>query len=134
MVIISALTQLLPLFIDATKKQLAKLQTLQLKSARLVLGNPCFRWSTACMLQACSWHSIYNLITEQSMTLIHKIVTDKQPQALADLMTSSMHNTVGHRYAHRVHMKHHALTDRLNNSLMYKALSLYLPHTSSKYL
>ena len=77
------------------------------------------------MLSSCRWHSIYNLITEQSITLIHKIVTDKQPQSLADLMTSSMHNTVGHRYARRIHMKHHALTDRLNNSLMYKALSLY---------
>ena len=124
-IIISSLTHFLPQLINAHKNQLAKLQTLQLKSARLVIGSPCFKWSTARMLSTCNWHSIYHLITEQSTTLIHKLVTDKQPMALYKMLTSSMHSTQDNRYTHRLFMAHRAKTDSLNDSLMYKALSLY---------
>ena len=123
--IISTFMHLLPLLINATKAQLAKLQTLQLKSARLTIGSPCFKWSTARMLRTCNWHSIYSMITEQSTTLIHKIVTDKQPLSLYNMLTSTMHCTGGRRTARKLHMSHRAITDRLNDSLMYKAISLY---------
>lgn len=123
--IMSTLTHLLPLLINAHKSQLKKLQTLQLKSARLVLGNHCFKWSTARILGRCNWHSIYNLITEQSLILIHNTVTHRQPLALYQMLSSSMQRTQGRHYTRRLFMAHRAKTDQLNDSLLYKAVSLY---------
>ena len=68
--IISTLTHLAPLLSNAQNKQLARLQTLQLKSARLFIGSHCFKWSTSHILSKCNWHSIYNIITEQSLYLL----------------------------------------------------------------
>ena len=124
-IIISTLNHLLPLLINAHKQELQKLQTLLLKSARLVIGSPCFKWSTSRMLKACNWHTIYHMITVHSMTLMHNIVVHKTPMALYSMLTSYMHNTEGTRHARKIRMTHHAQSDQLNNSFMYKALSIY---------
>ena len=124
-IILSTLNHLLPLLINAHKQQLQQLQTLLLKSTRLVIGSPCFKWSTSRMLKACNWHTIYHMITIQSTIFIHNIIAHKTPSAIYNMLTSTMHNTQGNRFARKIRMSHRALTDQLNNSLIYKAISIY---------
>ena len=124
-IIISTLTHLLPLFINAPREQLAKLQTLQNKTVKLVLGHHCFKWSTARMLATCNWHSIYHMLSQQSMALIHNIVVHKQPMAIYGMLNSDMQHTQGRRFARKLFMAHKPITDKLNDTLIYKALSMY---------
>ena len=128
--IISTLSYILPLLINAHSSHLAKLQRLLLKSARVVIGTACYRWSTFRILNACSWHSIYHMITIATTTTLHKIIAHKTPQSLYSLLASHMHNTYSNRHVRTLHLKHRAHTDQLNNTFLYKAVSIYntLPH------
>ena len=65
------------------------------------------------------------MITIQSTIFIHNIIAHKTPSAIYNMLTSTMHNTQGNRFARKIRMSHRALTDQLNNSLMYKAISIY---------
>ena len=123
--IISTISHLSPLMINADTSLLAKIQSLQLKSARLVIGTPCFRWSTSRILKTVNWHSVYSMITIASLALMHKIVVEKTPLALYSLLESTMHLRHGSRFVRKLHMQHKASSETLHNMYMYRALSIY---------
>ncbi len=129
--VLSTFNYLLPLIIDTSTDNLTLLQTLQLKTARIVLGSPCYRWSTAKILTSIKWQSIYHMITCSSLIQMHKIISDTVPHSLYTLLTSTMHTQNTRRHTRKVHMKYTPLTDKLHNTYMYKALSIYnsLPST-----
>ena len=77
------------------------------------------------MLKACNWQSIYHMITIHSTTLMHNIITQKTPESLYGMLTSYMQDTDTHRQARKIRMTHHAQSDQLNNSFMYKTISIY---------
>lgn len=84
-IVIGKLNYCLPLLCNAKKSQLAKLNTLVMKSCRVIMGNPCLKWSNSRLLNKCKMHTIYHMITEQALNYVHKIQTTQTPQALYNM-------------------------------------------------
>jgi len=67
------------LLINSNDHQLKNMQTLLMRVARSTIGHPCFKWSTKKILNRCGWMSIQNMITNSSLTFLHKIFFEKLP-------------------------------------------------------
>ena len=62
-IVIGKLNYGLPLLCNSTKAQLNKLNTLVIKSCRVIMGNSCLKWSSSRLLKKCKMQSIYYMIT-----------------------------------------------------------------------
>ena len=69
----------LALLSNSTKQQLQKLNTLITKSCRIIIGNPCLRWTSNRLLNKCKLKTIWHMISEQDLTYRHKIQQTKTP-------------------------------------------------------
>jgi hypothetical protein len=74
-----SLNYLIPLWGSAEDKLILKIQVAQLKAAKLIIGNPCYRLSTSQILNKVNWLSIKQIIIERSVTVIHNIMTIGKP-------------------------------------------------------
>ena len=52
-IVIGKLSYALPLLCNSTKTQLSKLNTLIIKSCRVIMGSPCLKWSSSRLLNKC---------------------------------------------------------------------------------
>ena len=73
LIIIRKLDYALPHLSNSTQAQLQKLNTLIIKCCRVIIGNPCLRWTSKRLLNKCQSRTIWNMITEQGLIYIHKI-------------------------------------------------------------
>ena len=121
-IVISKLNYALRLLSNSTKSQLQKLNTLITKSCKVIMGNPCFRWSTRKMLNKCNLCTIYQLIVEQGLIFIHKIQTTKIPIYLYEMYNTNDKNT---RPKNSLRPKYKPKTSLLKNSLFLKFSELY---------
>ena len=62
-IVISKLNYTLPLLSNSTQAQLQKLNTLNIKSCRVIIGNPCLRWCSNSLLNKCQLKTIWNMIS-----------------------------------------------------------------------
>ena len=116
-IVIGKLNYCLPLLCNATKKQLAKLNTLITKSCTVIMSNQCLKWSNSRLLYKCKKQNIYNMITEQAINYIHKLQTTQKPQALYN-----MYN-IPKRPQHtnpQLHPKYTPRTKHLKSSIFFK--------------
>ena len=112
----------LPLLCNANISQLAKLNTLVIKSCRTIMGSPCLKWSSGRLINKCKMHTIYNMITEQAMNYIHKIQTTQIPQALYNMynIPTCPQHTNPHLYP-----LYTPKTKHLKSSIFFKFSEIY---------
>ena len=67
-IVIGKLNYSLALLSNSTKSQLQKLNTLITKCCRVIIGNPCLRWTSNRLLNKCNLRTIWHMITEQGLT------------------------------------------------------------------
>merc|ERR1712115_482023 len=67
---------------NARKDQLAHLNTLVMKSCRVIMGSQCPGWRNDRLLDKCSMPSIYQSINNQALNYIHRLQSTKMPNAL----------------------------------------------------
>ena len=70
---------------NSTTAQLNKLNTLILKSYRVIIGSPCLKWNSNRLLNKCKLQTIWHMMTEQGLVYIHKIQTTKTPLAIYEM-------------------------------------------------
>ena len=121
-IVIGKIVYCLPLLCNAKKSQLAKLNTLVMKTCRVIMGNPCMRWTNTRLLNKCKMNTIYQMITEQAINFIHKIQTTTIPQALY-----TMYNipTRPQRTIPQLFPIYTPRTKHLKNSIFFKFSSIY---------
>ena len=78
-IVIGKLNYAIALLSNSTQTQIQKLNTLIIKSCRVIMGNPCLRWTSARLLNKCRLHTVWHMITNQGLTYIHKIQTTQTP-------------------------------------------------------
>ena len=88
-IVIGKLNYALALLSNSTKQQLQKLNTLITKSCRIIIGNPCLRWTSNRLLNKCKLKTIWHMISEQGLTYIHKIQQTKTPTTIYEMYTLS---------------------------------------------
>ena len=117
-----------PLLCNSTKAQLSKLNTLIIKSCRVIMGSPYLKWASSRLLNKCKLQTIWHMITEQGLTYIHKIQTTQTPLAIYN-----MYNIPNRPKCINVHLypKYTPKTKLLKNSIFYKFSEVYtnLPYT-----
>ena len=78
-IVICKLDYTIALLSNSTQLQLHKLNTLIIKSCRVIMGNPCLRWTRGRLMNKCGLTTIWHAITNQGLTYIHKIQKTKTP-------------------------------------------------------
>ena len=121
-IVIGKLNYALPLLSNSTQVQLQKLNSLITKSCKIIVGNPCFRWSSRKMLNKCQLRTIYQMITKQGLLFIHKIQTTMIPSSIYEMYNTNNKNT---RPTNTLRPKYTPKTILLKNSLFFKFSELY---------
>ena len=119
---IGKLNYCLPLLCNAKKSQLAKLNTLVMKTCRVIMGSPCLKWTNTRLLNKCKMSTIYQMISEQAINYIHKIQTTTIPQSLY-----TMYNipTRPQRTIPQLTPTYSPKTKHLKNSIFFKFSHIY---------
>ena len=86
-IVIGKLNYALALLSNSTKQQLQKLNTLITKSCRIIIGNPCLRWTSNRLLNKCKLKTIWHMITEQGLIYKHTIQQTKTPTTIYEMYT-----------------------------------------------
>ena len=84
-IVIGKLNYTLALLSNSTKAQLQKLNTLITKSCRIIIDNPCLRWTSNRLLNKCKLKTIWHMISKQGLTYIHKIQQTKTPTIIYEM-------------------------------------------------
>jgi hypothetical protein len=79
------ITYLMPLWGHTDDILLAKLQTAQLRAARIIIGHPCFKMSTSEMLKKVQWMSVKQMILEKSSVIMHNVIRNGKPEMMGKL-------------------------------------------------
>ena len=77
--VIGKLNYAIALLSNSTQMQIQKLNTLIIKSCRVIMGNPCLRWTSARLLNKCRLHTVWHMIINQGLTHIHKFQKTQTP-------------------------------------------------------
>jgi hypothetical protein len=124
--ILSTFQYLLPVYTDAKYDDIAKLQRALFKTARIVTGNPCFKWSTTTILNKLGWLSAYQQITVASLTNFHKMSTTGQPRSIFNKYNNNQQPTHKTRSSTRDMRPNRRPTTNLTlNSYEHKTRRLY---------
>ena len=86
-IVIGKLNYCLPLLCNATKKQLAKLNTLITKSCRVIMGSPCLKWTSSRLLNKCKLKTIWHMITIWVVRRKINKQTDRPVQMILTLLS-----------------------------------------------
>ena len=78
-IVIGKLNYAIALLSNSTQLQLHKLNTLMIKSCRVIMGNPCLRWTRGRLMNKCGLTTICHTITNQGLTYVYKIQKTKIP-------------------------------------------------------
>ena len=80
----------IPLPINCTLRQTQRLNTVINKACKVIMGNPCLKWSSDRLNNRCGIKNIWYTIMERGLNMIHKIILKKKPtQIHEELKVSS---------------------------------------------
>ena len=85
-------TPLDPTLINMTAENLKKLHKLLMKTARQTLGHYGFKQNISTILNKCGWSTISHMILNASITLLHKILINKEPQVIYSMFSIKTNN------------------------------------------
>ena len=90
-IVIGSINYGLPLFLNATKDQLSKLNSLLIRAARTVIGYHSLKLSQVKMDKITGWTSIYHMITSSSIILHNNTINSKNPHILKSFYKITKH-------------------------------------------
>jgi hypothetical protein len=79
------LTYLMPLWASADVTTILKIHRVQMQAARVIIGHPCFKYSTEKILNRVKWMSTNQMLVEKSSVLMHSLATSFIPRALSKI-------------------------------------------------
>ena len=86
-IVIGKLNHTLPFLINSTQRQLEKLNSILIKSARRIIGSPCLKWSSNRLLNKSKLNNIWHMKMEHGLNFIHEIIINQEPESIHDLYT-----------------------------------------------
>ena len=114
-----------PILIDSEVKMLAKLQTLLMKCTRPILGIKSFKMSTMAIMNDLKILTVQQMVIRESIQFIHKVIFNKSPSVIFNLLTQSNCNNENIRGVRKYMMKKSHKSNKVTNSLFYRSLYLY---------
>ena len=83
--VISKLNYMLPFYSSINNDQLNKLHKVIMTSARMAIGNYCFKVKCNKILGRCNWLPITEMISNAQCNFIHKIIMSKSPLKIFEM-------------------------------------------------
>merc|ERR1712240_557991 len=114
-----------PILIDSEVKTIDKLQTLLMKCTRPILGIKSFKMSTMTIMSELKILTVQQMVMKESIQFIHKILFNKSPTSIFNLFTQSNCNNDNIRGVRKFIMKKSHKSNKVTNSLYYRALYLF---------
>ena len=117
--VIGRLNYVLPIFLAAPGYLVHKLHLIQIKAAKLAVGNGYFRKSNKYLLDKCGWLNVSSLIEFSSICFIHKVIYYQRPSNIYDLFKMPS------RAAKNIVPFENLSTKHTRNFFIYKSLVLF---------
>ena len=111
--------------IDMDYKQQNRLNVLINKCAHRILGIKSYRMTTLHNLKSLNWLTIQQMAIYQSLKVIHRIVTERQPSALVQYLHSPTQRENTIRINKYVSLQHKYITKKCKNSFFHRTLYIY---------
>lgn len=122
--VISIFRYCCPLLINSNINLISKLQMQLLKCTRYILGFPSFKMSMMSIMNKLKFMTVQHLRTKEAILFIHKILFNKSPESINDMISYSNDNS-NFRSVRKARMRIHANCERMKHSLFYRSIFLY---------
>ena len=86
------------------------------------MGNPCLKWTSSRLLNKCQLKTIWDMISEQGLTYIHKIQLTQTPIVIYEMFNIPTRPKCTNI---NLHPKYTPKTNLLKNSIFYKFSEIY---------
>merc|ERR1712240_606728 len=123
--VISIIRYCSPILIDSEVKILDKLQTQLMKCARPILGFTSFKMSTLQIMAELRILTVQQMVMKESIQYIHKVLINKSPGVIFNLFCQSNCKLDNIREVRKFMVKIRHKSNKVTNSLFYRALYLY---------
>merc|ERR1712240_442134 len=123
--VISVIRYCSPILIDSEVKILDKLQTQLMKCTRPILGISSFKMSTLQIIAELRILTVHQMVIKESIQYIHKVLTNKSPGVIFNLFCQSNCKLANIREVRKFRVKISHKSNKVTNSLYYRALYLY---------
>merc|ERR1712002_478183 len=123
--VISIIRYCSPILIDSEVKILDKLQTQLMKCTRPLLGISSFKMSTLQIMAELRILTVHQMVMKESIQYIHKVLTNKSPGVIFNLLCQSNCKMDNIREVRKIRVKITHKSNKVTNSLYYRALYLY---------
>merc|ERR1712240_617884 len=123
--VISVIRYCSPILIDSEVKVLDKLQTQLMKCTRPILGISSFKMSTLQIMAELRIQTVHQMVMKESIQYIHKVLINKSPGVIFNLFCQSNCKKDNIREVRKFMVKITHKSNKVTNSLFYRALYLY---------
>ena len=123
--VISIIRYCSPILIDSEVKILDELQTQLMKCTRPILGISSFKMSTLQIMAELRILTVHQMVMKESIQFIHKVLINKSPGVIFNLFCQSNCNMDNIREVRKFRVKITHKSNKVTNSLFYRALYLY---------
>ena len=123
--VISTYTYCLENLINIKQPQINKLNVLLNKCTHKILGFSSYKLSTYKILKQLNWLSVSQLITFQSLKLIHKISYENEPKALTRYLHHNMERSSMARFTRKPSVKTQYISTKTKDSFFHRSVFIY---------
>ena len=88
-----------------------------------MIGNPCLRWLTVRLRNKCGIGSMWQLLMDQGLVLIHKVLTNKQPKTIYNLFKDT--DRPNRQTDNKIYTKYIPKTTIMKKFMIYKNTDIY---------
>ena len=96
-----------------------------MKCSRPILGFCSFKYSTNKIMNELKWNTIYQIITKECITLIHKAMYENQLRYIVDFFTYSVNSNDNIRMVRKPILCNIPKSNCMNKTIMVNGLYLY---------
>merc|ERR1711889_8972 len=120
--VISVIRYCSPILIDSEVKILDKLQTRLMKCTQPILGISSFKMSTLQIMAELRILTVQQMVMKESIQYIHKVLISKSPGVIFNLFCQSNCKIENIREVRKFRVKLMHKSNKVTNSLFYRAL------------
>ena len=121
-IVMGKLYYTIPLLINCTHGQLKRLNTVINKACKVIMGNPCLKWSTERLNNRCGIKNIWHIIMERGLNMMHKIIIKNIPLQIYDELKV---NSRSRNVDTRIYTKYLPKTKKVENFYLYRIITIY---------
>merc|ERR1712240_481525 len=123
--VISIIRYCSPILIDSEVKTLDKLQTQLMKCTQPILGISSFKMSTLQIMAELRILTVHQMVMKESIQYVHNVLINKSPGVIFNLFCQSNCKLDNIREVRKFMVKITHKSNKVTNSLFYRALYLY---------